>query len=312
MNLPAPLDSNKPDLVILAAGMGSRYGGLKQLEGFGPNGELILDYSVHDAMAAGFGRLIFVVRSEIETLFRSQVGSRYEGRLPVFYVCQDAPAHQPDPHLALPGRTKPWGTGHAVWCTREVVDRPFAVINADDFYGADGFQKLAVFFQENVARAILLVAFQLDRTLSEHGSVSRGICEVTEEGRLLAVRECREIQRDETGQLTGREESGEPRIFSGTEWASMNLWGFSPRFFSALTEGFDSFMAERGHSPGAEYYLPHAVDGLANHPDWEIRAVLSRDHWTGVTHPADREPVRAFLRDLAEADNYAALSQMFY
>jgi len=304
MSLPLPADPNKPDLLILAAGMGSRYGGLKQLEAFGPNGELILDYSVHDAVQAGFGRLVFVIRRDIEALFREKVGERYTDRLPVEYVFQDDIAHLPYGFAPPAGRTRPWGTGHAVWCARDTIDRPFAVLNADDFYGRDGFHQLARFFAENDGslHRIRLVAFRLANTLSDHGTVSRGICAVQED-RLCKVEEVKQIGWN-NGKLTGVDGDGRMREFTGEEPVSMNLWGFTPAFFSVLERGFTQFVEVNGGDLKAEYYLPEAVDRLIGEPGWQVEAGVSGDEWVGVTHSADREPVRAFFRQQVERGHY--------
>lgn len=308
MTLPADAPSDKPDLVILAAGMGSRFGGVKQLEAFGPSGEYILDYSVHDAVKAGFGRLVFIIRREIEEAFREKVGRRYAGHLPVEYVFQDDQEHWPLETSMPSNRKKPWGTGHAVWCARDLVKGPFAVINADDFYGPDGFRQLIHFFQESrpeMVKRILLVAFQLENTLSRHGSVSRGLCELSNNHELAGIEECTGIHRA-NNELSGTMPNETKRSLTGDEWVSMNLWGFPPEFFQILSHGFRQFLTQHADDTKKEYYLPEAVNTVIAQPEWRVQAVLSQDAWVGVTHPDDCEPVREFFRAQVAAGKYAS------
>jgi len=238
-----------PALLVLAAGMGSRYGGLKQLDPVGPGGETILDYSVYDALRAGFGRVVFVIRRDFEAQFRENVMARYAGRASVEAVFQSTDA-LPSGAAARPKREKPWGTGHAVWCAREAIRENFAVINADDFYGADAFVQLARFLGEpQFRRRFAMIGFQLARTLSEHGSVSRGVC-VVADGSLMSI-----VER--TGIAAA--DVGPGRIFTGEEIVSMNCWGFNPALFPALGQDLREFLAARGADPAAEFFLPAAV-----------------------------------------------------
>ncbi|HEX2099274.1 MAG TPA: sugar phosphate nucleotidyltransferase, partial [Candidatus Synoicihabitans sp.] len=237
-----------PTLLVLAAGMGSRYGGLKQLDPVGPTGETILDYAVYDAWRAGFRRVVFVIRRDFEDAFRSQVGSRYDAELAVDYAFQSLDK-LPAPFAPPAGREKPWGTGHAVWCARDIVSEPFAVINADDFLGRDALQQLRQFFQAPDADHAM-VGYRLANTLSEHGAVSRGVCQVDAAGRLQDVVE-------HTGILAS--EVGAGAKFTGSEIVSMNCWAFAPSFFAALDRQLRAFLAARVEDPKAEFYLPAAV-----------------------------------------------------
>ena len=231
----------KPTLVVLAAGMGSRYGGLKQVDPVGPSDEAILDYSVFDAHRAGFGKVVFIIRKDIEEMFRRQVGAKYEGLLPVDYAFQDI--HDlPAPYAVPAGRTKPWGTAHAIRSARHAVHEPFAAINADDFYGRDAFARLAAFLeradaQQRVPPRFAMVGYKLDLTLSDHGSVARGICQVTPEGHLAGVTEMTKLVRTPDG-AENREDPDAPVKLTGAERVSMNLWGFTPALFDALEARF--------------------------------------------------------------------------
>jgi len=291
--------------------MGSRYGGLKQLEGFGPAGELILDYSIYDALHAGFGKVVFVVRSRIRDLFEEKVGARYRELVPVEYVLQDASTAFPKDKAAMAAREKPWGTGHAVLSARDVVQGAFAVINADDFYGRAGFQKLAAFCANTAPGAshALLVAFALHKTLSAHGGVSRGVCQV-ENGLLTGIVETEQIQRNPAGELRGRDRDGESVLLEDDTCVSMNLWGFSPAIFPALELAFSRFAQASGHLPKAEFYLPTAVDQLMREVGWRCQVEQSPDRWTGVTNPEDRESVRAFFSEQVAAGCYPSPLQI--
>jgi len=285
-------------LVILAAGMGSRYGGLKQLDGVGPSGETVLDYAVYDARRAGFDRVLFVIRRDFEDVFRAQIGARYTRELTVDYAFQSIDA-LPAGRVAPPGRVKPWGTGHALWCAREALDGPFAVINADDFYGRDSFARLADFLRGAGGREaghFAMVGFRLANTLSEHGAVSRGLCTVAE-GRLRQVTE-------QTGILA--QEVGAGRRFSGDERVSMNCWGFTPSLFSALDRRFQAFLAARGDDLKAEYYLPEAVSGMIADGEAMVDVLETTAAWFGVTYRDDKPRVEAALRALIALGEYPA------
>jgi choline kinase len=267
----------KPTLVVLAAGMGSRYGGLKQVDPVGPSGEAILDYSVFDALRGGFGKVVFVIRRDFEAEFKEKIGRKFEPLMPVDYCYQDI-ADLPAPYTVPAGRTKPWGTAHATRAARSVVDGPFAVINADDFYGRDAFAKLAAFLgnadaQERVPPAtdamncvppvhpFAMVGYRLDQTLSDFGSVARGICKVSPEGRLEKVTEMTKIVRTPTG-AENRDDPDAPVALTGSERVSMNIWGFTPSLFGELEARFPAWLEANVSREKAEWYIPFVVDEL--------------------------------------------------
>ena len=283
----------KPTLVVLAAGMGSRYGGLKQIDPVGPSGEAILDYSVFDAHRAGFGKVVFIIRHDIEQVFREQVGSKYEGLLPVDYAFQDI-ADLPPPYSVPPGRSKPWGTAHAIRAARNVVREPFAAINADDFYGRDAFARLAGFLsgadaQERVSpkHPFAMVGYRLDQTLSEFGSVARGICRVSPEGRLEKVTEMTKIVRTPSG-AENREDPDSPVALTGRERVSMNLWGFTPSLFAELEERFPAWLEANISREKAEWYIPFVVDELIHEGKATVDVLPTESAWFGATYREDK------------------------
>ena len=253
----------KPTLVVLAAGMGSRYGGLKQVDPVGPSGEASLDYSVFDAHRAGFGKVVFIIRKDFEAEFRERVGSKYEGILPVEYCYQDI-NDLPSPFTVPAERAKPWGTAHAIRAARGVVKEPFAAINADDFYGRDAFAKLAAFLQRPAAADgkfhFAMVGYKLDLTLSDNGSVARGICKV-DGGKLESVIEMTKLVRVPGG-AENREDESNPVKLTGEERVSMNLWGFTPELFAALESRFPAWLEKNGAELKSEWYIPFVVDEL--------------------------------------------------
>lgn len=296
-------------LVVLAAGMGSRYGGLKQIDPVGPAGETVLDYAVFDAVRAGFDRVVFVIRRDFEALFREKIGARYAGKVAVDYAFQAVDA-LPAGIGALPGREKPWGTGHAVWCAREAVKGPFAVINADDFYGTHSFQRLATFLRNpgvNPARAgagpaarYAMVGFQLANTLSEHGSVSRGVCSLGTDGHLIGIVEQTSIAPADVGP---------GRRFSGNEVVSMNCWGFTPDLFVKLEAQLREFLAAaavggKGDPLKAEFYLPAAVATLIQQGQATVTVLPTTSSWFGVTYREDKPRVTAAIADLVSRGEY--------
>lgn len=278
-----------PVLLVLAAGMGSRYGGLKQLDPVGPHGETLLDYSVQDAIGAGFGRVVFLIRCDIENEFRAKIGARYEGKIAVGYAFQGLD-DLPDGFAPPPGRSKPWGTAHAIWCARDAIAAPFTAINADDFYGADSFRQLGGFLAavDPSARPaqFAMAAYRLDKTLSEHGTVARGICEVGTDGLLRGVEEATDIARRADGAIA----SGD-RTFEDNTPVSMNFWGFTPQIFPMLGSALRAFLAEHATSEKAECYIPTAVAGMIAAGEATVRVLPTSSDWFGVTYREDRPRV---------------------
>lgn len=292
--------SSRPTLLVLAAGMGSRYGGLKQVDPVGPSGETILDYAVFDAIREGFGRVVFVIRKDFEDAFRSQVGSKYAGKIAVDYVFQSLGSLPPG--FSVPdGREKPWGTGHAVWCARDAIDGPFAVIGADDFFGRDAFRQLAAFLRveadEDAAPNFAMIGYRLSNTLSENGAVSRGVCATGVDGYLEKVVE-------HTGIL--REEVGAGKKYSGHETVSMNCWAFTPTFFTGLNEQFEAFLEKRGGELKSEFYLPEAVSEQVAQGLVTVEVRPTSASWFGVTYREDKPRVQASLAALVERGEYPA------
>lgn len=288
----------QPTLLVLAAGMGSRYGGLKQIDPVGPHGETMLDYSVYDAMRAGFGRIVFVIRRDFEAVFREQIASKYVGRIAVDFVFQSVDA-LPSDFSPPGGREKPWGTGHATWCAREAVKEPFAVINADDFYGADSFRKLSVFLSGAGSTEAAMVAFRLGNTLSEAGAVSRGICVADQNGRLLSVTE-------RTGIVSADTQAGGD--LRPDTLVSMNCWGFTPAIFSMLDDEFRGFLRTAAPTAPlkAEFYLPGAVSSLIGQGKLVAAVLPTESQWFGVTYREDKPKVVASIESLIQAGAYPA------
>jgi choline kinase len=298
-----------PTLLVLAAGLGSRYGGLKQIDPVGPSGETILDYAVFDALRAGFDRVAFIIRREFEDAFRTQVIAKYAGRVRTDFVFQAVEALPPG-SAAPVSRTKPWGTGHAVWCAHQAVSDNFAVINADDFYGADAFQKLATFLRGQVLNPdhgrrgqdsrpdpfarFAMAGFRLSATLSEHGAVARGICAL-EHGRLRSIVE----RTDITPSAVGPGGS-----YSGAEVVSMNCWGFTPALFPLLDAQLRGFLANHREDAKAEFYLPSAVSAMIEAGDAEVEVLPAKGPWFGVTYREDRLRVAAAIAALVAQGVY--------
>lgn len=294
----------KPTLFILAAGMGSRYGGLKQLDGLGPSGETIMDYSVYDALRAGFGKIVFVIRRDFEQEFLDKVVSKYKGHVPVEVVFQDV-KDVPAGVETNPERTKPWGTGHAVLMGRDVIDEPFAVINADDYYGAESFRILADFLKsvEGKKGKYCMVGFRIENTLSENGGVSRGYCEVSEDGNLTGVTECHGIQRKD-GKLVQTLADGTEAPFPEGANVSMNMWGFTPDYFDYSMKAFLEFLAKNGKELKAEFYIPSVVNDLIKSGEIELKVLETPSKWFGVTFAADRDATVAQFKRLVDEGVY--------
>lgn len=290
-----------PTLLVLAAGMGTRYGGLKQLDAVGPNGETIMDYSIFDARRAGFGKIMFVIRKQIERIFQEKVGSRYEKRIPVEYAFQETGNLLPG--FEMPeGRTKPWGTTHAILAAANAIQGRFGVINADDFYGANGFRLLAEHLRPDAAE-YAMVGFVLRNTLSEFGPVARGVCHVTDDGYLKDITELKSIER--TGpDLTNIDAVGQETVLTGKEMVSMNMWGFTDAVFPQLREQFEQFLKRSGSDLNSECYLPNSVNALIQTGQARVRVVRSCDAWFGVTYREDHPRVVQNVQRLIDEGIY--------
>lgn len=295
-----------PQLVLMAAGMGSRYGGLKQLDSFGPSGERVIDYSLFDALRAGFERIVFIIRKDIEEPFREKIGSIVESRAEVRYVFQEIdklPAGFGVPE----GRTKPWGTGHAVLCARPCIDAPFGVINADDFYGKTSFEQLFRFLKQAPTSTDPLrgcmVGFILENTLSENGHVSRGVCTLNPDGTLARVVERTRIQRLEDS-ISYSEDGAQWHELGATSTVSMNMWGFTPGFMDALQERFIPFLQQHGSEMKSEFFLPSVADRLIADRDMIVDVFQTPDKWFGVTYEQDKEGVSAAIHRLVASGAY--------
>jgi hypothetical protein len=289
----------KPALVLLAAGVGSRYGGLKQIEGFGPHGETIMEYSIFDALRAGFGKVVFVIRAEVESVFRESIGSKIGKRIETQYVHQRIDA-LPGGFAVPEGRTKPWGTGQALLAASEVVSEPFVAANADDFYGASAYAAIGDFLVKNAAAApppFAMVGYRLRDTMSEQGTVSRGVCACDADGWLKSITETHKIEKHGND---GRapEAGGGMRMIPGDTRVSMNFWGFQPVFFDVLRDGFERFLTASAGSQTAEYYLPTAVQEAMAERGALVKVLTSDDAWCGVTHRHDKSAVESMLRGL--------------
>jgi len=303
--------SPAPVLLVLAAGLGSRYGGLKQMEPVGPGGATLMDYAVYDAARAGFGAAVFVVRPEMDPAFSDRILPRFVGRLAVRTVHQRFAV---PPGLAIPpGRTKPWGTAHAVLAARDAVGAPFAVINADDFYGREAYRTVGDFLRAPAAEdapTFALAGFRLDRTTSEAGGVNRAVCLVSADGWLRSVSEVLHLAAVGSGGYRG-EEDGRPRTFAGDEPVSMNMWGFTPAVFPQLRAGFEEFLraAPPEGTPHAdpakrEYLIPTLVQALIARGQARVRVLPTESRWTGMTHPEDRPVVAARIREMVARGDY--------
>ncbi|MBU3665161.1 MAG: nucleotidyltransferase [Chthoniobacterales bacterium] len=292
----------KPSLLVLAAGMGSRYGGLKQLDPVGPGGETLLDYSVYDAIRAGFDRVVFLIRRDIEKEFRSQIGTRYEGRIAVDYAFQQLD-QLPAGHKPPAGRSKPWGTAHAIWCARNVITGPFAAINADDFYGQAAYRQLGSLLQSAAPDArparFVMAGYRLDKTLSEHGTVARGICKVGPDGLLREIEEITDIARREDGRIACGD-----RVLADDTPVSMNFWGFTPQVFSFLEKSLTTFLDRSGTSEKAEHYIPSAVAEMIADARATVRVESTDSDWFGVTYRDDKPRVVESIRRLVRQGEY--------
>lgn len=296
-------------LVIMAAGIGSRFGGgIKQLEPVGPNGEIIMDYSIHDAMEAGFNKVIFIIRRELEKDFKEIIGHRIEKLLPVEYAYQEL-EDLPAGYEVTPGRTKPWGTGQAVLSVKGMVDGPFLVINADDYYGQEGFRRIHDYMAEHMDSQseiydICMGGFVLSNTLSDNGTVTRGVCQVDEEGYLTNVTETYNIQMKEDG-LHATDESGAPVTISPSQPVSMNMWGLPASFVQELEKGFPVFLDNLKEGDiKSEYLLPKIIDNLVQNKKARVTVLDTPDKWFGVTYREDKQAVADAIRGLIQSGVY--------
>jgi hypothetical protein len=299
-----------PTLLILAAGMGSRYGGLKQVDPVGPSGETLMDYAVYDALQGGFDRVVFVIRRDFEAEFREKIGRKYEGRVPVEYAFQ-AREDLPAGFAAPPERTKPWGTAHAIRAARDVIRAPFAMINADDFYGRDAFANLGAFLRASRPPAadgrlhFAMVGYRLNQTLSEHGTVARGICRVSPDGMLQGIQEMTKIL-PVPGGVENRENEAAPVRLTGLETCSMNMWGFAPALMDELEKQFGAWLQANAANLKAEWYIPFVVNELVRQGRADVRVLPTESQWFGVTYREDRPRSAAAILKLIEAGVYPA------
>jgi len=291
----------KPTLLVLAAGMGSRYGGLKQIDPVGPAGETIIDYSIFDAMRAGFGKLVFVIRHDIEQQFREVVGSRFEKRIAVEYVFQELDK-LPAGHTLPAGRTKPWGTTHAILMAEEAIREPFAAINADDFYGQNAYRLIAQHLASG-SPDYAMAGFILKNTLSDHGSVARGVSRTDTNQYLTSVVEMMKIERDGNS-AKNTDAAGNVTKLSGEEAVSMNFWGFTPALFPQIKVAFEKFLKQSGREQKSECYIPSTVNELVTGGQARVKVLRSPDSWFGVTYREDRPQVVESIRQLIAKGDY--------
>ena len=287
---------NNITLLIMAAGMGSRYGGLKQLDAIGPSGETIIDYSVYDAIKAGFTKVVFIIRKDFEQEFKSKITDKYEGQIQVEFAFQDL-NDLPDEFTCPEGREKPWGTGHAILSARNVINEPFIAINGDDFYGRESFKVVADYYRKG-ANSFSMVAFKLDKTLSSFGGVTRGLCTVNDE-KLNTVIETADLQKTDYGVSSNRNIE-----LDGSEPVSMNVWGFTPILFKYLEEKFVEFLSENGTEMKSEYLIPSVVNELIQSGQETVHVLRSGATWFGVTYKEDKPFVEGEIEKLVNKGEY--------
>jgi len=297
----------KPTLVILAAGMASRYGSMKQTDGFGPNGETIIEYSIYDAIKAGFGKVIFVIKEEFAENFKSIFEPKLNGKIETGYVFQTFDLKPFGIEIEIE-RSKPWGTAHAVLAARDVVKEPFCVINADDFYGRESYQKMCDFLKDGVSDTqFSMIGFQIDKTLSEHGYVSRGVCEVDEQGNLTEIHERIKVyfKPDEAGNknIVFEEEGREYPIRSNSR-VSMNFWGFTPKIFELSAGIFKDFALANSDNPKAEFFIPLAAEKLIRDRVASFKVIPTQNQWFGVTYAEDKPIVQECIDRLVAEGEY--------
>lgn len=292
----------KPTLVILAAGMGSRYGGIKQMDSFGPSGETIIDYSIYDAIRSDFGKIVFIIRRDFADLFKDIFEKKLKGKIQTEYVMQEMDAFT-NGYKAPAERTKPWGTAHAVLCSKCAVHEPFAVINADDFYGKDAFEKAAGFLQSEVASKVWsIIGYQLSKTLSENGTVSRGVCETDKNNNLIGIVERVKIY-PEGNKIVYEENDTKTELPANTP-VSMNFWCFHPDAFSYIEQLFKKFLKEKGDNPKSEFFIPIVGDAFIKDANGTIKVIETSAKWFGVTYKEDAPEVQASIEALIKNGVY--------
>jgi UTP-glucose-1-phosphate uridylyltransferase len=295
----------QPTLLVLAAGIGSRYGGLKQIDPVGPNGEIIIDFSIHDAICAGFGKVVFVIRRDIETEFRASIGDRYSGSIPVEYAFQDI-ADLPEGFTVPEDRQKPWGTGHAILAARDLIREPFAVINADDFYGQAAYRLISRHLataRDDSIGDYAMVAYVLRNTLSDHGTVSRAVCECDRDGFVTGLVERTSIYRDGENAYF-MEVDGTRTSLCGDRPVSLNFWGFTPSIFEHLELEFIDFLKKNGGEMSSEFFIPTVVGNLVDRQVAKVTLLESPDRWLGITYPEDKSIVSEGIKTLVDAGCY--------
>lgn len=292
----------KPTLLILAAGMASRYGGMKQIESFGPSGETIMDYSIYDAIRAGFGKVVFIIREEFADNFKAIFEPKLKGRVAVDYVFQDLRAFVGDREIPA-DRTKPWGTAHAILCARDAVKEPFAVINADDFYGRDAFEKAYQFLTTGCNdQTWSIIGYHLLNTLSDHGTVNRGVCDLDGHGNLVSVRERLNIHLKD-GQVVCDDQQ-EPHVIPSDSKVSMNFWCFSPGIFKFSENLFHAFLDSQINVPKSEFFIPIVADTFIKGGHGEIKVIGTSASWFGVTYKEDAPAVKSAVDKLVASGEY--------
>ncbi|WP_163517437.1 nucleotidyltransferase family protein [Gelidibacter japonicus] len=297
------VETNKPTLVILAAGMGSRYGGLKQMDSFTPEGDTIIDFSLYDALQAGFGKFVFIIRKSFEKEFKEIFSKKLKGKAEVDYVFQEFDS-VPKKYID-PKRTKPWGTGHALLMAKDAVQENFAIINADDFYGREAFMTMAKFLSETDKDSydFSMMAYLLKNTVSDHGYVARGECEVDKKGYLKDVTERTHIEKID-GELMRKDANGKFIPIDGDTIVSMNFWGFTPRCFEFGGELFDAFLEVNKNNPKAEFFIPYVINEILRSEKASVKVLKSNAQWFGVTYKEDKEIVQAAIGRLKEQGVY--------
>ena len=295
----------QPTLLILAAGMASRYGSMKQTEGFGPSGETIMDYSIYDAIQAGFGKVVFIIRKDFADNFKTIFDKKLKGKIAVEYVFQEMDSFVNAEDMPA-GRTKPWGTGHAILCAEDVVKEPFAVINADDFYGRDGFVKAAEFLKNKCnEKTWSIIGYTLKNTLSEHGTVSRGVCDTDSNHNLLDINERTKIYRNQQGKVI-YEDNGQLVEVDDETPVSMNFWCFHPSVFEVIKKLFANFPKNNFDNIKAEFFIPIIGDHFIKQGDGAIKVIPTAAQWFGVTYKEDAPEVKASLDKLIADGEYPA------